>query len=182
MGAQWRPDAPAFPGAGGKPYCPLHKGEPRAKTFSMKEVRALYERVRKVDAKQKEVFGVCHADVKAAIVKFMEGLPTPSTAAPAAPATTTPAGASNDDPSEIGNDHDNAIISNSNNDGDNMPCFATLSDIGPIKKVPEAKCSGCGHHLVKTFRCSRCKTAKYCNVECQRTNWPSHKLVCTPPS
>ncbi|OWK08312.1 SMYD2 [Cervus elaphus hippelaphus] len=29
-------------------------------------------------------------------------------------------------------------------------------------------------------KCGRCKQAFYCNVECQREDWPMHKLECSP--
>nr|XP_023394477.1 N-lysine methyltransferase SMYD2 [Loxodonta africana] len=29
-------------------------------------------------------------------------------------------------------------------------------------------------------KCGRCKQAFYCNVDCQREDWPMHKLECTP--
>ncbi|KAF9216555.1 hypothetical protein BGZ59_009153 [Podila verticillata] len=29
-------------------------------------------------------------------------------------------------------------------------------------------------------RCSRCKINHYCSEQCQRKDWPSHKLACTP--
>ncbi|KAJ7865633.1 hypothetical protein B0H14DRAFT_406455 [Mycena olivaceomarginata] len=28
--------------------------------------------------------------------------------------------------------------------------------------------------------CKKCRRVEYCNVECQRANWPSHKLTCNP--
>ncbi|KAG5485867.1 hypothetical protein CUR178_07460 [Leishmania enriettii] len=29
-------------------------------------------------------------------------------------------------------------------------------------------------------RCSRCRLAKYCSLECQRADWKAHKQVCAP--
>jgi len=34
----------------------------------------------------------------------------------------------------------------------------------------------CGKEGAKT--CSRCRTARYCSSECQKTDWPTHKLTC----
>lgn len=31
------------------------------------------------------------------------------------------------------------------------------------------------------LRCSRCKIAKYCTAECQKSDWKVHKQVCSPP-
>jgi len=38
-------------------------------------------------------------------------------------------------------------------------------------------CHVCGH--TTSLICSRCKTARYCSVTCQRTDWNMHKLTCT---
>ncbi|EFX62616.1 hypothetical protein DAPPUDRAFT_120058 [Daphnia pulex] len=38
---------------------------------------------------------------------------------------------------------------------------------GACKKVPQIP-----------KRCSRCRSIVYCSVECQRSNWPQHKLLC----
>ncbi|EFX82902.1 hypothetical protein DAPPUDRAFT_101078 [Daphnia pulex] len=38
---------------------------------------------------------------------------------------------------------------------------------GACKKVPQFP-----------KRCSRCRSIVYCSVECQRSNWPQHKLLC----
>lgn len=34
--------------------------------------------------------------------------------------------------------------------------------------------------IVATKRCSRCKTAKYCSIECQKAHWPIHRYSCVP--
>jgi hypothetical protein len=31
-----------------------------------------------------------------------------------------------------------------------------------------------------TTRCSRCKVVHYCSEACQRKDWPSHRIACTP--
>lgn len=41
-------------------------------------------------------------------------------------------------------------------------------------------CAHCGKPN-RSLSCSRCKSVKYCNSECQRTHWPTHKQVCRAP-
>lgn len=42
------------------------------------------------------------------------------------------------------------------------------------------KCSGCDARGAR-FRCSRCKTARYCSSVCQKRSWAmSHKFDCNP--
>ena len=46
--------------------------------------------------------------------------------------------------------------------------------------------ASCPNHQQGIFKgtvmkCSRCKSASYCGVECQRASWKEHKLVCHPP-
>ena len=48
-----------------------------------------------------------------------------------------------------------------------------------------ARCScpnvgGAGEKGLKTYRCGRCLTAKYCSQACSRQAWPQHKLACKP--
>src|ERR1700683_3543415 len=63
-----------------------------------------------------------------------------------------------------------------------------------------AQCAKCSTANTQLSQCSRCKSAKYCvrlppviispsfsfiivkSAECQRTDWPSHKRQCKPPS
>jgi hypothetical protein len=46
-----------------------------------------------------------------------------------------------------------------------------------LKVLLTEKCHFCGAAKAK-FRCSECKVAHYCNAECQRKGWPTHKLLC----
>lgn len=39
------------------------------------------------------------------------------------------------------------------------------------------KCASCTQHD-NLKRCSRCKSTFYCSQECQKKDWPSHKLIC----
>ena len=41
----------------------------------------------------------------------------------------------------------------------------------------ESTCTICDSPSAKP--CSRCHSAKYCSVECQQTDWPSHSLLCS---
>ncbi len=51
------------------------------------------------------------------------------------------------------------------------------------ESAPDRRCSGCGK---KEFgaapfkRCGRCRAAIYCSKECQKRQWPAHKLSCRP--
>jgi hypothetical protein len=61
------------------------------------------------------------------------------------------------------------------------PCIAdpTTSDKG----VPET-CAGCSRQILEsstTFKCTRCRTMKYCNDACRTLHWVrGHRLTCTP--
>lgn len=44
-----------------------------------------------------------------------------------------------------------------------------------------ANCNTCGAISAK-YHCAKCKNVCYCNAACQKSNWPQHKLVCTPSS
>uniref|UniRef100_A0A8C5GWP4 [histone H3]-lysine(4) N-trimethyltransferase n=1 Tax=Gouania willdenowi TaxID=441366 RepID=A0A8C5GWP4_GOUWI len=41
-----------------------------------------------------------------------------------------------------------------------------------------AHCEHCFTRREDLFKCGKCKQAYYCNVECQRGDWPMHKLEC----
>ena len=48
-----------------------------------------------------------------------------------------------------------------------------------LETLAEAKgCFKCGTKAVNTKRCSGCKFAKYCTVDCQKADWKKHKPEC----
>eukprot|EP00457_Paulinella_chromatophora_P015188 gb/GEZN01015758.1/.p1 GENE.gb/GEZN01015758.1/~~gb/GEZN01015758.1/.p1 ORF type:complete len:138 (+),score=24.71 gb/GEZN01015758.1/:58-471(+) len=47
----------------------------------------------------------------------------------------------------------------------------------------DRKCNSCSTQTSwEKSRCSRCKRAFYCSVDCQRKDWPAHKENCVVPS
>jgi MYND finger len=39
-------------------------------------------------------------------------------------------------------------------------------------------CANCGNQGSDLLRCSRCNNVHYCNKECQKTHWKTHKPIC----
>ncbi|KAJ7715180.1 hypothetical protein B0H16DRAFT_1616786 [Mycena metata] len=60
---------------------------------------------------------------------------------------------------------------------DEVPTIATINP-----GVVPSGCIAC--KVIKDKKdlktCQKCRRAEYCNVECQRAHWPSHKLTCNP--
>lgn len=52
-----------------------------------------------------------------------------------------------------------------------------------LDQLPASKrrCDGCGERLFCMPKCTGCKKVSYCSVNCQRTSWSRHKLVCVHP-
>ena len=47
----------------------------------------------------------------------------------------------------------------------------------PKKNQKQNECAVCFKYADKN--CSKCKSVKYCSVDCQRKDWPDHKIKCT---
>ena len=45
--------------------------------------------------------------------------------------------------------------------------------------LSSARCARCYAVRQEMKRCGRCKKTIYCDAQCQRADWPSHKLVCS---
>ena len=57
------------------------------------------------------------------------------------------------------------------------PTDAARAHMSSWSVIVHRSCSACG--LMGTVRaCGRCHATKYCNTECQRVHWPTHKAVC----
>lgn len=52
-------------------------------------------------------------------------------------------------------------------------------DDKPSSSKPVKDCKSCGVEVSKPMACSKCKKAVYCSVDCQRSDWPFHKRLCT---
>lgn len=55
-------------------------------------------------------------------------------------------------------------------------------DVSSLPPLPDkTHCVTCGQIESPNrslLRCSKCRTAPYCSVECQKADWPSHKPLC----
>ena len=49
-----------------------------------------------------------------------------------------------------------------------------------LKTTTNTPCVVCAKPA--TSRCSKCKATAYCSQDCQKHDWPTHKLTCVPPS
>ena len=73
------------------------------------------------------------------------------------------------------------LYSNSNMTGLQMP--KPFDPISPFTNKPvsdQKKCSFCGKLSENLKKCSRCRLTQYCNQECQKKHWGSHKRICNP--
>ena len=42
----------------------------------------------------------------------------------------------------------------------------------------EKVCGWCKKSKIDMFKCSKCRSVFYCEIDCQRADWPTHKLIC----
>ena len=66
---------------------------------------------------------------------------------------------------------------NTNADGDNLN--EELSNMNINGGDSTRNCLYCLKEVKGQSRCSQCRTALYCNRECQLKHWPVHKNICT---
>ncbi|KAL0479840.1 hypothetical protein AKO1_007432 [Acrasis kona] len=62
----------------------------------------------------------------------------------------------------------------------NIPTEQKLNYLVSSLNLPEVTCC-CGkkQKVLGEFKmCSRCKKTKYCGLQCQKDDWPKHKLIC----
>lgn len=71
-------------------------------------------------------------------------------------------------------------------DRDIASCFSAIQRhmLGEPDAVSDStkKCHYCEAQQEKLLRCGRCKNVWYCSVACQRKDWATHKLNCSPKS
>ncbi|CAK5263662.1 unnamed protein product [Mycena citricolor] len=50
------------------------------------------------------------------------------------------------------------------------------------EEAPREKksCDSCGKESASLKNCAKCRVARYCSVDCQRSAWPTHKRTCNP--
>lgn len=54
-----------------------------------------------------------------------------------------------------------------------------LKPAAMLKKLKgQRSCDQCLKVFAKLKKCSRCQAVQFCSVECQKTHWKKHKLVC----
>ncbi|MBS0625261.1 MAG: zinc finger MYND domain-containing protein [Verrucomicrobia bacterium] len=55
---------------------------------------------------------------------------------------------------------------------------ATSGSSSALPQTDKRVCAVCEKTAVKMSVCSKCRFTSYCGTDCQRTDWPSHKLKC----
>ena len=76
-------------------------------------------------------------------------------------------------------DDDNAKkASNNNDDDDNISNEPGNMNIDSHSSSSNRNCLYCLQVVQGSSRCSKCRTALYCDRACQKKHWPVHKNIC----
>ena len=68
--------------------------------------------------------------------------------------------------------------SNSNDDDNNLNDELSSMNIDSSHRSTDRNCLYCLQVVQGSSRCSKCRTALYCNRGCQEKHWPVHKNIC----
>ena len=68
--------------------------------------------------------------------------------------------------------------SHSNDDDDNLNNELSSMNIDSSHRSSNRNCLYCIQVVQGSSRCSKCRTALYCNRACQEKHWPVHKNIC----
>ena len=68
--------------------------------------------------------------------------------------------------------------SHSNDDDDNLNNELSSMNIDSSHRSSNRNCLYCMQVVQGSSRCSKCRTALYCNRACQEKHWPVHKNIC----
>ena len=78
----------------------------------------------------------------------------------------------------INNMNHDAVKDGSNNDDDNLNNELSSMNIDSSHRSSNRNCLYCLQKVEGCSRCSKCRTALYCNRACQEKHWPVHKNIC----
>ena len=78
------------------------------------------------------------------------------------------------------------LLSSAEDKGDLEECAALVLNLKNTcnclkveeDKEGENKCAYCNQSNGKLFQCTGCRSVKYCDKNCQRSDWTNHKTVC----
>jgi len=68
--------------------------------------------------------------------------------------------------------------SNGNDNDDNLNHELSSMNIDSSHRSTDRNCLFCLQKVEGSSRCSKCRTALYCNRACQEKHWPVHKNIC----
>lgn len=51
-----------------------------------------------------------------------------------------------------------------------------------ISETPSKICNACKKEDTELLRCGKCKQSYYCNIDCQKQDWATHRINCKLPN